>query len=75
VYIGQISYGIYLFHQLINGMVHDLIFGTLPSFQNLPTALATLLAFLVTCLVAQGTYRAFEKRFIDFGHKYSYSDE
>jgi peptidoglycan/LPS O-acetylase OafA/YrhL len=73
--IGRISYGIYLFHQLVNGVVHDLIFKGPPSFHSLPTILATLFAFLVTYLVAQGTYHAFEKRFIAFGHRYSYSDD
>jgi peptidoglycan/LPS O-acetylase OafA/YrhL len=72
IHTGRIAYGIYLFHQLVNGMLQDLIFKQPPGFYNLPTVLVTLLAFVITFLIAQGTYHAFEKRFIDFGHSYRY---
>lgn len=71
-YLGQISYGMYLFHQLINGILHDLFFGSAPRVYSVSTILVTLFAFLVTCLVATGTYHAFEKRFIAWGHKCQY---
>lgn len=70
--IGLYSFGIYLFHQLVNGILHDLFFKRPPSIHNAPTVMVTLLAFLVTYLMAMGTYRAFEKRFIAFGHKHHY---
>lgn len=73
--LGFISYGIYIFHQLVNGILHDLFFKRPPSFHNPQTVLVTLLAFLVTSLLALSTYHAFEKRFISFGHKYLYSNE
>jgi peptidoglycan/LPS O-acetylase OafA/YrhL len=73
-YLGQISYGIYLFHQMVNGLIHDLIFKSLPSFHSLPTVLVTLLALVVTCLIAHGTYVTFEKRFIDYGQRRRYSE-
>jgi peptidoglycan/LPS O-acetylase OafA/YrhL len=56
----------------VNGVMHDLFFKKPPSFQDFPTILVTLLAFLVTYLLAYFTYLAYEKRFIAFGHKYSY---
>jgi len=73
--IGKVSYGIYLFHQMANGIVHDLFFNRPPRFDSLPTVLATLLALLLVYLLAQGTYHAFEKQFIAFGHRYSYSND
>jgi peptidoglycan/LPS O-acetylase OafA/YrhL len=73
VYTGRISYGIYLFHQMINGIVHDIFFKRPPSLDNLPAILATLFALLLTFVVAQGTYHAFEKRFIAMGHRFAYS--
>jgi len=73
--LGFISYGIYIFHQLVNGILHDLFFKRPPSFHNTQTVLVTLLAFLVTSLLALSTYHAFEKRFISFGHKYLYATE
>lgn len=73
VSIGQVSYGIYLFHQMVNGLVHDLWFKSSPSFGSLPTILATLFAALATYALAKATYQAFEKRFIEFGHQIRYS--
>jgi peptidoglycan/LPS O-acetylase OafA/YrhL len=70
--IGRVSYAIYLFHQLVNGLVHDILFGSLPRFDSLPTVLATVLAAATTYLLAQGTYMAFEQRFIAIGHRFSY---
>jgi peptidoglycan/LPS O-acetylase OafA/YrhL len=54
-------------------LVHDLLFKTLPRFENLPTILATLLSLLLLYLLANGTYYAFEKRFIARGHRRAYS--
>ena len=71
--IGRISYAIYLFHQMVNGLVHDLLFKTLPRFENLPTILATLLSVLLLYLLANGTYHSFEKKFIELGHRLAYS--
>jgi peptidoglycan/LPS O-acetylase OafA/YrhL len=71
--IGRVSYALYLFHQMVNGLVHDLLFKTLPRFENLPTILATLLSLLLLYLLANGTYYAFEKRFIARGHRRAYS--
>jgi peptidoglycan/LPS O-acetylase OafA/YrhL len=58
---------------MVNGLVHDLLFKTLPRFENLPTILATLLSLLLLYLLANGTYYAIEKRFIARGHRRAYS--
>ena len=71
--LGVISYGIYILHQLVNGVLHDLFFHRLPAFRDTATILVTLLAFLLTYLTAQGTYHAFEKRFIAHGHRHLYA--
>jgi peptidoglycan/LPS O-acetylase OafA/YrhL len=73
--IGRISYGIYIFHQLVNGTIQDLVFKQVPSFHDGPTILVTLLAFVATYLLATGTYRAFESRLIAFGHTFRYSQD
>ena len=70
-----ISYAIYLFHQLVNGVLHDDLFTVLPSFKDVSTVAVQLLAFLVTCLIAMGTYHAFEKRFVAIGHKSQYAPQ
>ncbi len=73
--IGTISFGIYIFHQFINGFLHDLIFKKLPSFHDLPSVLVTFLAVFITILLSTGTYHAFEKRFVSFGHKFNYKNK
>jgi peptidoglycan/LPS O-acetylase OafA/YrhL len=73
VSLGRYSYAIYLFHQMVNGMVHDILFHRPPVLDSLPTALATVLSFALVCLVALGTYRAFERHFIELGHRSAYS--
>jgi len=72
--LGRYSYGIYLFHQMVNGVVHDLLFHGPPVLNSLPTALATALSFALVCLIAVGTYYAFERRLIELGHRHAYSD-
>lgn len=70
--IGLIAYGLYLFHQLVNGLLHDVLFRDVPIFDSPATILTTLLALVVTYLLSQATYNLFEKRFIAFGHRFRY---
>lgn len=71
--LGRVSYGIYLFHQMVNGIVHDVLFHEPPAFASAPTILATSLSVLFVYLLATATYHAFEKRFIALGHRSTYS--
>ncbi len=71
--VGRISYGIYILHQFVNGIIHSLLFKSVPSFHNPATALATCLALAVTYLLALGSFHLFEKRFIAFGHSFHYA--
>ncbi|HID85526.1 MAG TPA: acyltransferase [Anaerolineales bacterium] len=70
--IGMISYGIYLFHQLVNGLLHAWIFHQPPRFQDLPSIGVTLLAAGVTYGIAWVNYHLLEKRFINWGHRWRY---
>ncbi|MGA9192165.1 MAG: acyltransferase [Anaerolineales bacterium] len=73
--LGKISYGVYLLHQLVNGIVHDLLFKHLPSFVSPATMAATGLAVALTILVAWVSFNAFERYFIDLGHSFHYAPE
>lgn len=73
--LGTVSYGIYLFHQLANGLLHDLIFSSTPEFSSAGTILVTLLAACVTYLFCRAIYQLIEKRFIALGHRQHYSAE
>ncbi len=69
VYIGTISYGIYLLHELINGLAHSLILGAHPEFNSLPGRAVTALAFLATLGLAHLSWVAFEKPFVSWSHR------
>ena len=70
--IGLISYGIYLFHQLVNGVFHAWIFHLPPRFQDWPSILVTLIAAGATYGFAWMNYHVFERRFIAWGHRWNY---
>lgn len=70
--LGTIAYGVYLFHQGINGLLHGLILGRPPTLADAPGAAITLIALIVTLLLAHGSWRFFERRFVEMGHKYMY---
>ncbi len=71
--IGTVSYGIYLFHQLVNGLLHAWILHQPPRFQDLPSIGVTLLAAGMTYGIAWVNYHLLEKRFIDWGHRWQYA--
>jgi peptidoglycan/LPS O-acetylase OafA/YrhL len=73
--LGLVAYGLYLFHQLVNGLLHDIVFKSAPVFDSGATISVTILAFALTYCLAQATYHAFEKRFIAFGHRFRYTPD
>jgi peptidoglycan/LPS O-acetylase OafA/YrhL len=71
--LGIISYGVFLMHTAIGGLTHGLILGKDLSINNLADGVATLVAFLLTLLLAALSWRFFEKPIIDWGHSFSYT--
>lgn len=71
-WVGSIAYGSYLLHQAMNGICHGLIFDAPPSVADFSGFLVTLLAVTLTLLLANLSWRYFEKPFVEFGHHYSY---
>jgi peptidoglycan/LPS O-acetylase OafA/YrhL len=73
VELGAISYGVYMYHQAVSGLVHWLIRGdAMPRIAGLDGALASATAFVVTLAVATLSYRLLERRAIRFGHAFHY---
>ena len=73
IWLGLRSYGIYLLHQPINGLTHQYLNGnTKPSFSNLHEFIATLIAFIITFVFAEMSFRFFESFFLAYGKKFSY---
>ncbi len=65
--LGTISYGVYLFHQPINGLLHGAILQHAPSIVNTPGILTTILALIVTLLLSTASWRFFESPLIRYG--------
>jgi peptidoglycan/LPS O-acetylase OafA/YrhL len=70
--LGNISYGVYLLHQAVNYLCHGIILKQSPQLKTLTGVLTTLLALLVTLIVAYLSYTFFEKRFLKLGHSFRY---
>lgn len=71
--LGIIAYGVFIMHMAINQLAHGLILGRYPSVNDLPGEFITLLAFVVTLLMATLSWHIFEKPIIGWGHLFSYS--
>lgn len=72
IWLGTISYGVYIFHQAVSGLVHGLIRGTYPRIGSWNDLLVTILALAITLALAQLSYRAVESKIIAYGRSFSY---
>jgi peptidoglycan/LPS O-acetylase OafA/YrhL len=72
VQLGSISYCVYLIHQPISGLFHWLLRGGEPMIQKPSDAVVTLLALVVTLIVAKISWDHFEKPMLKLGHRHSY---
>jgi peptidoglycan/LPS O-acetylase OafA/YrhL len=70
--LGMISYGVYLFHMPVNGLLRGLILGRDRMYQGPIDIVMTLIALLVTLLVASLSWYFLEKPIIAWGHSFFY---
>ncbi len=73
VWFGQRSYGVYLFHQPVSGVVHQFWHGGPPHFSNLIEMLPTVISLLITLLMTEISFRYYESYFMKIGHKIKYT--
>jgi len=73
VWLGTISFGVYLFHQAISGLLFGLIVGDIPAILSLYDVGVTLLALMLTLALAYLSFHYFERPAIRFGHSFRYS--
>jgi peptidoglycan/LPS O-acetylase OafA/YrhL len=69
---GRLAYGIYLFHVPVLGLIFAIWAGGPPRLDTPATVVLVLLAFAVTLLLAELSFRYFENPLIRFGHRYRY---
>lgn len=72
VWFGQLSYGIYMLHEAVSGLLHAYLRGTSPQIRSLSDAAVTALALCVTLLLAMLSYRFIEGPILRFGHRFQY---
>ncbi len=72
VWFGRLSYGIYMFHQAVSGLLHGFLRDSAPQIRSVPEGGITLLALLMTLGLAEVSYRFFESPLLRFGHRFQY---
>lgn len=73
MWLGSISYGVYLFHQPISSIVHGLLRYAPPYISSWFDAMITLLSLFLTLILAHISYNYFEKKIIRFGRSFRYT--
>jgi peptidoglycan/LPS O-acetylase OafA/YrhL len=71
-WIGYLSYSIYIFHQLIVGVLHAVLLDQNPRLGNLNDLLVTSLALVVTIVFSYIVHMKLEYPLIRFGQKFKY---
>ncbi len=69
---GKYSYGIYLYHQLVAGLMHGVFRATHPSIATIDGILVTVIAAIVTFVLAMMSYHTIEKYFLSIGRRFEY---
>lgn len=73
LWFGKLSFGIYLLHQLISGLLHGFLLNSAPRLSNFQDAGVTLLSLATTLLIAFLSHRYYESFFIHLGHRFKYT--
>jgi peptidoglycan/LPS O-acetylase OafA/YrhL len=72
VNLGIHSFSIYLLHQIILGLCFFGILNKLPQINSTQDFFSVLICAITTYFVAKFVYINFEKKFMDYGHRYKY---
>jgi peptidoglycan/LPS O-acetylase OafA/YrhL len=60
-WVGGIAYGVYLIHQTIQSLVFGIVWHSEPSIHSIGSLLTTLVALVLTFVIAHLSFRYFEK--------------
>lgn len=72
VKIGVYSFSIYLIHQIILGLFFFIIPDKLPQINSLQDFLSVILCAAITYFTAKFIYYNYEKKFMNYGHRFKY---
>lgn len=67
--LGMISYGLYMYHQLVNGMLHKLIFGQKPLVSSLAELAVSLLVMAFAIVLALLSFKYYETPIREYSRK------
>ncbi len=70
--IGGISYAVYLFHQPVSWLFHQLLWKDEPRLTTLPRFATTCCALACTLLLASVSWRVFESKCVSWGRGFTY---
>ena len=65
VYLGTVSYFVYLFHQPVSGFTHYILFGAAPAIVGWQGAAASAAALAITLLCASVSWKYFERPLVN----------
>ena len=68
-FLGVISYGVYMVHDVVSGLLHGAIHGSGPVIRGLPQAGTTLLALALTVALASFSWFMIERRLVALGRR------
>ena len=71
-YFGTISYGLYLVHQPIAGLLHGFLLDGRPDVATTAQILVTLGALTLSIIVASISWKFFERPLVKLGHRWRY---
>jgi peptidoglycan/LPS O-acetylase OafA/YrhL len=70
--LGIVAYGVYLFHQAVNGLSHAVLAQQTPMIRNVQDGVITLVALAVTIGMASLSWKFFEKPIVAIGRLVNY---
>jgi peptidoglycan/LPS O-acetylase OafA/YrhL len=73
-FLGLISYGLYLFHQPVAGILHGILLDSRPTLNTGASWIVTLLSFGISVLMAATSYFLIERYFLRLGRSQFYEN-
>ncbi|QDT16866.1 acyltransferase family protein [Alienimonas californiensis] len=73
--LGLYSYGIYMYHMAVTGLMHGTILGEAPAVTTAAGAAVTLGSLVVTLLLAATSYHLYEEPIRRLGRRFTYKEQ